>query len=251
MIQSLDRGLEILFILAEHKSKGVTELANELQVNKSTVFRLLETLEKRNLVQQDKTTAKYKLGIGLLHISEGLVKNLDIINVSKPTLKQLMDSTKESVHLCTFANDKVYVVDQVKSDQIMKVSATIGHEEPIYCSSVGKCILAYLPDETRSRIIDGVQFIPYTEKTKASKEALIEEIQLIRKKGYALDDEEVSVGVCCIAAPIYNHRGEVKSSIGISGPSARIRPENIDSYINKLKIAASNISHNMGYRISK
>ena len=251
MIKSLDRGLEILFILAEHKSKGVTELANELQVDKSTVFRLLETMEKRNLVQQDKTTAKYKLGIGLLHISEGLVKNLDIINVSKPTLKQLMDSTKESVHLCTFANDKVYVVDQVKSDQIMKVSATIGHEEPIYCSSVGKCILAYLPDETKNRIIDGVQFIPYTEKTKVSKEALMEEIQLIRKKGYALDDEEVSVGVCCIAAPIYNHRGEVKSSIGISGPSARIRPENIDSYISKLKIAASNISHNMGYRTSK
>jgi len=251
MIQSLDRGLEILFILAESKSKGVTELANELQVNKSTVFRLLETMEKRNLVQQDKVTAKYKLGIGLLHISEGLVKNLDIINVSRPILKQLMDSTKESVHLCTYSNDKVYVVDQVKSNHIMKVSATIGHEEPIHCSSVGKCILAYLSEEERNRILDGVQFIPYTEKTKTSKEALIQELEQIRNNGYALDDEELSVGVCCIAAPIYNHKGEIKNCLGISGPSARIRMENIDSYINKVKIAAGNISHNMGYRNPK
>ncbi len=251
MIQSLDRGLEILFILAESKSKGVTELANELQVNKSTVFRLLETMEKRNLVQQDKITAKYKLGIGLLHISEGLVKNLDIINVSRPTLKQLMDSTKESVHLCTYSNDKVYVVDQVKSNQIMKVSATIGHEEPIHCSSVGKCILAYLPAEERDRILDNVQFIPYTEKTKTSKSALFEELEQIKRNGYALDDEELSIGVCCIAAPIYNHKGEIKNCVGISGPSARIRLDNIDSYISKVKIAASNISHNMGYRSSR
>jgi len=251
MIQSLDRGLEILFILAEHKSRGVTELANDLQVNKSTVFRLLETMENRGLVQQDEVTAKYRLGLGLLHISEGLVKNLDIMNISKPVLKQLMDSTKESAHLCTFTNDKVYVVDQVKSNYPMKVSAAIGHEEPIYCSSVGKCILAYLPEEKRNKILDEVQLIAYTEKTKTSKKALIQELEQIRQNGYALDDEELSVGVCCIAAPIYNHKGEVKNCIGISGPSARIRPENIDSYINKLKIAAHNISQSMGHKLQK
>jgi DNA-binding IclR family transcriptional regulator len=251
MIQSLDRGLEILFILAENKSRGVTELANDLQVNKSTVFRLLETMEIRGLVQQDEVTAKYRLGIGLLHISEGLVKNLDIINLSKPILKQLMDSTKESVHLCTFTNDKVYVVDQVKSNYPMKVSAAIGHEEPIYCSSVGKCILAYLPEEKRNKIMDEVQLIGYTEKTKTSKKALLQELEQIPKNGYALDDEEVSVGACCIAAPIYNHKGEVKNSIGISGPSARIRPENIDTYILKVKNAANIISHNMGYVAAK
>ena len=248
MIQSLDRGLEILFILAESKSKGVTELAEDLKVNKSTVFRLLETMEKRDLVQQDEVTAKYRLGIGLLQISEGLVKNLDIINISRPVLKQLMDSTKESVHLCTFTNDKVYVVEQVKSNYPMKVSAAIGHEEPIHCSSVGKCILAYLPEEKRNKILDEVQFIPYTEKTKTSKESLIKELEQVKRNGFAIDDEELSIGVCCIAAPIYNHRGEVKNCIGISGPSARIHKDNIDSYINKLKIAANNISHNVGFK---
>jgi DNA-binding IclR family transcriptional regulator len=133
----------------------------------------------------------------------------------------------------------------------MKVSAAIGHEEPIHCSSVGKCILAYLPVEKRNKMLDEVEFIPYTEKTKTSKGALVKELEQIRKSGYALDDEELSVGVCCIAAPIYNHKGEVKNCIGISGPSARIHKDNIDSYINKLRIAAGSISHNMGYRVQK
>jgi DNA-binding IclR family transcriptional regulator len=133
----------------------------------------------------------------------------------------------------------------------MKVSAAIGHEEPIHCSSVGKCILAYLPEEKSEKILNEVEFIKYTDKTKTSKEELVKELKQIRKNGFALDDEELSIGVCCIAAPIYNHKGEVKNCIGISGPSARIRKDNIDLYINKLKIAANHISHNMGYRIQK
>ncbi|HPO04073.1 MAG TPA: IclR family transcriptional regulator [Bacillota bacterium] len=251
MIQSLDRGLEILFILSEHKSKGVTELANDLQVNKSTVFRLLETMEKRGLIQQDERTAKYRLGIGVLQISDGLVRNLDIISLSRPIMKQLMDSTKESVHLCTFSSDKVYVVDQVKSNYAMKVSAAIGQDEPIHCSSVGKCILAYLPEERIERILNETEFIPYTKKTKTTKEAIQKELAEIRAGGYAIDDEELSEGVRCLAAPIYNHRGEVKNCIGISGPSLRICLDNIDFYIDKIKAAADSISYSIGYRNSR
>lgn len=248
MIQSLDRGLQILFILAESKSKGVTELAEDLRVNKSTIFRLLETMEARGLVQQDERTAKYRLGIGLLQLSNGLIKNLDIMSASRPIMNQLMNTTKESVHLCTFSSDKVYVVDQVMSDYPMKVSATIGQDEPVYCSSVGKCILAYLPEERQNKIIGELEFYPYTEKTITSREELIKELEKIRELGYAVDDEELSEGVRCLAAPIYNHRGEVKHSIGISGPSLRICHDNIDSYIEKIKIAARNISYSIGYR---
>ena len=248
MIQSLDRGLEILFILAEKKSAGVTELALDLQVNKSTVFRLLETMQARNLVQQDEITSKYRLGIGILHISEGLVKSLDIINISKPFLRQLADSTRESAHLCTFSNKKAFVVDQVKSTNIMKVSAAIGQEEPIYCSSVGKCLLAFLSEEKRNRILDNLELKPFTHRTITSKEVLLMQLDQIRRNGYALDDEELSLGVRCIAAPIYTYRGEIKHCIGISGPTGRMRMENIEFYINKVKTTANIISQNMGYK---
>ncbi len=248
MIQSLDRGLRILFILAEYKSRGVTELAGDLQVNKSTVFRLLETMEMRGLVQQDEVTAKYRLGMGILQISDGLIKNLDIIGVARPILKQLMTATKESAHLCAFSNDKVYVVDQVKSNYVMKVSAAIGQDEPIYCSSVGKCILAYLPEDRIEKILNETEFIPYTKKTKTSKKEILKELAEIRSRGYALDDEELSEGVRCIAAPIFNFKGEVKNSIGISGPSLRISMDNLSPYIDNLKIAAGGISYGIGYR---
>ncbi len=249
MIQSLDRGLQILFILSENRSKGVTELAEDLQVNKSTVFRLLETMEARGLIQQDERTAKYRLGIGLLQLSNGLMRNLDIISISRPIMNQLMNSTKESVHLCTFSSDKVYVVDQVKSNYPMKVSATIGQDEPIYCSSVGKCILANLPDEKKDKLMNEIDFIPFTENTIKTKESLIEELSKIKAEGYAIDDEELSLGVRCLAAPIFNHRGDAKYSIGISGPSLRICPDNIDFYIDKIKSAANSISYNIGYRL--
>lgn len=251
MIQSLDRGLQILFILSEHRSRGVTELADDLQVNKSTVFRLLDTMRMRGLVQQDEVTAKYRLGIGILQISDGLIKNLDIIGIAKPVLKQLMAATKESAHLCTLSEDKVYIVDEVKSNYVMKVSAAIGQEEPIFCSSVGKSILAYLSEDKIDRILSSIEFIPYTKKTKMKKDELIAELAEIRQQGYALDDEELSEGVRCIAAPIFNFKGQVKNSIGISGPSLRLDLNNLTPYIENIKIAAKNISYGIGYRDGK
>lgn len=248
MIQSLDRGLHILFILAEHRSRGVTELADDLQVNKSTVFRLLETMEMRGLVQKDEVTAKYRLGIGVLQISDGLIKNLDILGTAKPILKQLTTVTKESSHLCTLTGEKVYIVDQVKSDQVMKVSAAIGQEEPIYCSSVGKSILAHLPEEKLNKIIEETEFIRFTKKTITCKEELMEDLARVRERGYAIDDEELSEGVCCVAAPIFNFKGDVKNSIGISGPTLRLNKENLETYIENVKTAARNISYSMGYR---
>ena len=248
MIQSLDRGLHILFILAEHRSRGVTELAADLKVNKSTVFRLLETMEMRGLVQKDEITAKYRLGIGVLQISDGLIKNLDIIGAAKPVLQQLTTATKESSHLCTLTGEKVYIVDQVKCDYVMKVSAAIGQEEPIYCSSVGKSILAHLPEDKVNKIIEEIDFVRFTPKTIIGKKALLEDLARIRERGYAMDDEELSEGVRCIAAPIFNFKGDVKSSIGISGPTLRLDRESLDSHIENVKTAARKISYSMGYR---
>lgn len=247
MIQSLDRGLQILGILGKKRSAGVTELAKELGVDKSTAFRMLDTMMRHNLIQQDENTAKYKLGIGILRLSQQLLNNLNIINISRPFMRALVDFTNESAHLCSLSNDKAYVVDQVISNSIIKVSATIGLEEPIYCSSVGKCILAFMTEEKREKILEKIDLKPYTSKTITSKEMLIAHLEQIRLNGYALDDEELNVGVRCIAAPIFNHMGKVKNSIGISGPATRMDTENISIYSEKVKETARLISQKIGY----
>ena len=148
MIQSLDRAIRILSLIAERNSMGVTELAQKLEVDKSTISRLLETLKYHDLVQIDATTGKYRLGFRILHLGESLKSNLNVIAIARPTIAALSEKLKESVHLCAFNNNCVYVVDQVRSDRVYSLSATIGMIEPFHCSSVGKCILAFKRPET-------------------------------------------------------------------------------------------------------
>lgn len=248
MIQSLNRGIEILFIISERRSLGVTELAKELQINKSTAFRLLETLKIHNLVEQDEITSKYRLGIGILNISNKLVNNFDIIAISKSYLYKLVEITQETAHLCIFSSDKVFTLDQVKSSEIMKVSAAIGKAESLHCSAAGKCLLAYRPEKEINKILDEIELTPFTQNTITSVEILKDQLKKIRVDGYAVDNEELNLGVRCIATPIYNHMGNVINCLGISGPTIRIRNENIQEYIEKVKKISSIISTRLGYR---
>lgn len=145
MIQSLDRAMTILSILEQKNTASVTEIAEELGVNKSTVSRLMETLKKHDMVQADPATKKYGLGFKILYLGEGVKRNINIITIARPFLTKLYDELDESVHLCAFNNDAAYVVDQVQSNKVYNLSATVGMAEPLHSSSVGKCILAFRP----------------------------------------------------------------------------------------------------------
>ena len=140
MIQSLDRAMTILSILEQKNTASVTEIAEELGVNKSTVSRLMETLKKHDMVQADPATKKYGLGFKILYLGEGVKRNINIITIARPFLTKLYDELDESVHLCAFNNDAAYVVDQVQSNKVYNLSATVGMAEPLHSSSVGKCI---------------------------------------------------------------------------------------------------------------
>ena len=166
MIQSLERGIQAMVFLSKRKTVGVTEVAEELDINKSTAFRILETLMFYNMVEQDKATAKYKLGPGILRLSDRLVKNLNIISAAKPYMVRLVEKTGESVHLCILSNDSVIVIDQVMTNLRLGVHAEIGNTEPVHCSSVGKCLLAFCQKEKSEDIISRLTFEKFTEKTK-------------------------------------------------------------------------------------
>lgn len=247
MIQSLDRGIKILLMLSERSRVGVTEVAKELQVNKSTAYRLLETLLINHLVEQDEGSGKYRLGIGVLSISEKLLSSFDIINTAKPFLAKLAESTRESAQLCVYSSGKVFVVDQVASAETMKVTAKIGKIEPLHCSAVGKCLMAFHLEREWPKLLDKMEWTPYTPSTITTRERLETELRKIRDIGYAVDNEELTAGVRCMAAPIYNHRGEVVYCLGISGPSTRIRAAKMKDYAHKVKKVADQISAKLGY----
>lgn len=247
MSQSLERGLQTLTLLSSKKSIGVTELAKELNINKSTAFRIFETLQKFNMVEQNKSTLKYKLGPAILKLSENLYKNLNIISISKKYMMKLVEEVGESVHLCTLSNDSAVVIEQIMTNSRLTVNAKIGHKEPLHSSSVGKCLLAFFDEDTKDQIIDRLDLIKFTDKTITNKQDLLKELEIVKEQKYAIDDGEISEDIKCIAAPIYNHQGEVLYSIGVSAPYARMGDDKVVLVKHKLIDTAKMISKQLGY----
>ena len=246
MVQSLDRGIQILLILAEHNSASITELAEALGVDKSTASRLAETLRQRDMVRVDPETKKFRLGFRILHLGEALKDNLNVIAIARPMLLSLSAQINESVHFCAYSNNSVYVMDQVRSSKNYALLATVGMIEPLHCSSVGKCILAYRRPDTIRALLEDYTFTKYTEKTIVSKETLLAHLETIRQAGYALDDEEMAPGVLCIAVPVYDYRNSVRYSIGVSGPKGNFNAAMIESYVKRMAETTRKLSAAIG-----
>lgn len=245
VLKSLDHGLDALNILAKYDLISITELAKELEVNKSTASRIMETLRHQDMVQVDRKTRKYKLGFRVLHLAERFRSNLQIIDIARPILVEVSRELGQSVHLCAYNKGMVYVIDQIVSDLPYSRSAKVGLVEPIHSSSVGKCIFAYRAAERKEEILKDYEFIDYTIHTITEKRKLLEEFEKIREQGYAIDDEEMFIGVRCIAVPMFGYLSNVRYGIGISGPIALMTSENLERYRRRLMAAAKKIMREM------
>lgn len=241
MSQSLKKGIEALLFLASRKSVGVTELADELGVNKSTAFRILDTFLEADMVEKNSETLKYKLGPAILALSEQYYRNFNIIALAKPIMESLAAEIRESVHLCVCSNNRAVIIEQIMSDSRLVVNAKIGNSEPLHCSSVGKCLLAFAPAETREKMIEGIDFEVFTDKTISDKESLISELEDVRLKGYAVDDGELSPDIKCVAVPVRDERGACAYSLGASGAKSRMTQEKQGRIIPLLLKAANDI----------
>lgn len=248
MVQSLDRGLRILEILSDNGEMSITELAEILKVDKSTVSRLMETLRYHDFVQVSRSTKKYKLGFRVLNLSNSLEKSLNIRDIARPIIKSVAEELEQSIHLCAFNNTMAYVIDQVERGGPHSISATVGMIEPMHASSVGKCIMAYRREELQLQMMENIEFIKYTNNTIQTPEALLEELKIIKQQGYAVDNEEVSEGVRCVAVPIFNFGNMVRYSIGISGSVTMMTEEKVKKFVERLSRAAKKISRELGHQ---
>ena len=244
MIQSLARGIDILSVIHEKGTVTMVEIADIMGVDKSTVSRLMGTLMAYDMVSVDPATKKYRLGFRILYLSEGVKKNFNIVTAARPYLHKIVSETGESVHLATMGNRKMYIVDQVLSGREYKLSAQIGMIEEWHCSSVGKCVLAYKSESFINELLKDYDYKQYTPKTMTDYEALSVDLRRIRDQGYALDDEEVSVGVRCIAVPIFTSSG-VMACIGMSAPKDQITKETIRTYTRCMKKYSRQISEEL------
>jgi len=249
IVQSVDRALTILELLSKHvNGLGIAEISSRVELHKSTVHRLLGTLIYKGFVVQEADSNKYRISFKLFELGARRIAEADILVVSKPFTKALMESVNEVVHLVIRDINDIVYVDKVEADNTIRMASTIGRRSPLYCTSVGKAMLAYMTDEEVENIWENTRIEKLTNNTIIEFEKLKEELQRIREKGFAEDNEENELGVRCIGAPIFNSNGDVEGAISISGPTIRVTRDKVEEFAFEIKKYAGLISTELGYR---
>jgi len=248
LINSIIRACNALKCFSKEKAHfKISNLARELQLDRSTTYRILLSLEKCGLVEKDKRTGGYSLGMAAFEIGNTYLSRLDFIQISKPVMADLAMKVQETVHLAVLSDKEIVYVDKVDSPRSLGVMSKIGQRAPVYCTALGKVLLAFQVEEELGRIVNGIRLKPFTKNTLTSKNRLIKELKEIRNRGYALDQREYELDVECIGAPIRNHLGDVIAALSISGPQRKINTSHEKQYISQVVKATGLISTKMGY----
>ena len=248
LLSSVKNALRILRSFSmEEPEKKVNEIAESLGMNKSTVSRMMATLASENFVYKDQKTKKYRLGISALALSGIAGSQLDISREAQSILKGLVETMEETVHLSVLDQLDVMYIEKVECQQPVRVLTYVGSRNPTYCTSAGKVILANSDKKLAEKVIErGLQ--SFTEHTITNPDDLLEHLEQIREDGYAFSIEELQEGVTSIAAPVFDHTGNVIAALSMVGPKQRILPHKIPVFAKNITIAAREISARMGYR---
>lgn len=194
----------------------VQDVAEALAMDKSSALRFLRTLVKHDLIQRDPRDKTYSPGIKLLVWSKGLKASTAIVGLARPHLRQLTQLTQQTSHLAVLRSDRVVLIEVMPSETAVSVRQTPGDWEPLYCTAVGKAILAFLPTVEQRQLIDQVRFRELTPQSITTREMLNLELRTVARQRLAFDDCENNPLICCIAAPVLDRTGYPVASIGIS-----------------------------------
>lgn len=248
-IKSIEKCFVILdCIQSRQRLMTLEEITKAVGFKKTTCFRLLKTLRTLGIVELSPATKKYQYGPRLAAIGLSALKNLNLRQAALPILRRLRDETGETINLTILSGSEILYVERVMSDYLVNVNVNIGDRLPVYCASMGKVILAYLPQDRLESILSSVTFRKRTDNTIVTREALVSELEKIRRDGFAINDEELEKGLRAVAAPIFNYSGEAFAATNIAWTTAR-HPERsaFSEYANKIVTAARRISRLMGH----
>jgi DNA-binding IclR family transcriptional regulator len=244
-VQSVERAVTILEILARTGEAGVTELACEIGVHKSTAFRLVSTLEQRGLVEQSVHRGKYQLGVGILRLAGATTARLDVVQEARPICRKLSADTGETVNIAVLSDRSALYLDQFAGASALQPHNWVGQHIPLHATSNGKVLLSGLDDGEVARLLPTLS--AYTDTTITSRRKLSRELERVRTQGYALAVDELEVGLAALAAPIRNAHGDVIASLSLSGPTFRLVDSRIQELLPPLVDAAAEVSHRLGW----
>ncbi|WP_175412527.1 IclR family transcriptional regulator [Streptomyces sp. TRM64462] len=245
-VQSVDRAVSVLEILAQRGEAGVSEVAAEIDVHKSTAFRLLGALEARGLVEQTTERGKYRLGFGIVRLAGAVTGRLDVTQQGRPVCERLSEEIGETVNIAVLQEHYAVNLYQVRGPGAVGTHNWVGQLTPLYATSSGKILLAHLTEKGRARVLaeSGVQKL--TPHTLTARTKLEKDLAESRERGYAVALEELEIGLHAVAAPIRSREGEVIAALSASGPTYRFTEERIRAVAPVLISGAEEISRRMG-----
>ena len=247
-IQVAERLFQVIERLAENGPMGIMDLSAELGFHKSTTHRLVTSLQYMGYIRQDEESLKYALSLKFLEIGSKILEQTNMASLIHPSLKKLSEQTGETVHLVRREGTEAVYIDKVESTvSSIRMVSRVGSRIPLYCSGVGKAIMATLPDEEVKKIWNESIIEKKTDKTITDFSQMQEVLEEVRQNGYALDDEENEKGVRCIAACLHGYQKEVKYAFSISGPTSRMTRERVKELAVDVKKVQEELSRELGY----
>lgn len=248
LVQAVLKALEIMEAMCRSQYSGVRDLSEKVGLNRSTVNRLVSTLEEAGYVEQEKERGKYRATLKIFELGNKVIRHLDIHEQAYPIMQKLSEETKETINLSFLDGNDVIFILQIDSPQMLKSAAPLGGRAPVYSNACGKAMLAFLPEVKNALLPE--EFNLYTPNTIRNAEELEIELTRIRAKGYAVDNEEWCLNTKALAAPVWNCQGKVIAALAIIGPTVRMTSRRINELAPILVKKAKELSAKMGYRES-
>ncbi|MBW2040314.1 MAG: IclR family transcriptional regulator [Deltaproteobacteria bacterium] len=251
VIPALSRGLDILDLLAAEEGElGFMDIARRLDIPKPSLLRILRTLMHKGFIIQDDNTKKYKLGLKIIRIGNTVLGRIDLRSLAREAMRHLSESTRETVELSTLDRDQLILIDQIESPEGIRLYQHIGSAYPYFhTNAVGKVYLAYMDPEKRRKVLGKIGLPKITEYTITEMKRLERELEGVRSRGYAFEDQELRLGLRRLASPIFDHENKVIGCLSVAGPIFRIDLKRRDGIGEQVWEKARELSQRIGAEV--
>ncbi len=235
-------------VAEEPEGLSNAEISRKLEIPKSSASYILRSLEKHGYLNRDAETGKYRVGLKILSLSRGALSGIDVREVALPIMRNLMEKTNLTCHLAILDGPEAVYIEKVEPQGFIRMDTWVGRRMRVHATSVGKALVAHIPQPQLEKIVAERTMERRTPKTITTLPRLLKELERVRALGYAVDDEENNLGARCLGAPVFNQRGEIEASLGLSGTINQVNSETMPRIVEALKDAARHLSMQLGYR---
>ncbi|WP_321503141.1 IclR family transcriptional regulator [Breoghania sp.] len=249
IIQSVQRALQILELFDEHKTElRISEISTATGLHKSTLHSLLKTLQAAGYIDQNAENGRYRLGLKLIERGSLVVNSIDLRKRANPMLVDLSRETGQTAHLGILEGCHGVYIDKVEGPGVLIAYSRIGRQLPIHCTAIGKSLLSGMDRNKVRELLKDYVFEPFTERTIVTMEAFVAELDKVAQEGAACDDEEHTMGVRCVGAPVFDHTGKVVAAVSISTLTSVTPAAETKIYTDAVRKTAATISKALGFK---